>query len=280
MAEARGRPMWLRCRSRRLIRALEAECEQSLNVGNVSGALDTLQVLSDRFRWHSLAEKLLFYRSNRPDSIALEIELLQGISLSTCFRKHHRFYAEVSLAYRACVCEDIALASEVQRRLEREVFDLEADSGTITCRRRNRENRLKMLISSNAALMHLALLKNDHLSLIDIGFRSSALLNKIDFDNVPADVSLRMISNFTRCLVLNAPRSNQCVVADLIVLVNEAKRQRHSNSRAQEDHLSFVKTILNAVDLETVPAILTIDTPRLRVAFAAYWQNGSAAVSS
>ncbi|KZR73742.1 hypothetical protein [Prochlorococcus marinus] len=263
-----------------MIHSLDAEFQEAIRLNDVHRALAALEVLSGFYRWHSLVEKLLFYRSNRPTSISLEIALLKGIVDSTCFRKHHRAYAEVSLAYRAVACEDFILASEVKCRLEQAVVELEADPAMMICHRRNRENRLKRLISSKAALLHLALLKTDFNSLFSIGFLAHELLQSLDFDCVPPDVSLRMMSNFTRCLTLTAPMASQPVLLDLEILVNEAKRRRHRNSRAHEDHLGFVRMILEQLESEKVPKILTIETPMLRAALEVYWQDGLGAAKT
>jgi len=273
VAEARGRPLWLRVRSRRIVLAMEAETHAALGQGDAAAALASLETLTGRYRWHAPVETLLFRRAARPTDEATAAALLRGIAAGDGFRRHHRAYAAVSLAYRAAASGDQALARELQGGLERAVAELEADPATLRCRRRNRENRLKRLISSRAALLHLALLLKDLQSLAAIGPWAHALLARLDFDRLPADVSLRLMSNFGRCLALQAPAAPQDLRLDLERLVAEAARPRHRRSRAPEDHLGFLEGLL--ADLASgapLLAILNVDTPELRAGLGAFWQ--------
>lgn len=273
MAEARGRPLWLRFRSRRIVLALEAEVQVALARGDAAAALAALETLAARHRWHAPVETLLFRRAARPTDGATAAALLRGIAAGAGFRRHHRAYAAVSLAYRAAASGDRPLARELWAGLERAVAELEADPATLRCRRRNRENRLKRLISSRAALLHLALLLNDQPALAAIGPWAHALLARLDFDRLPADVSLRLMSNFGRCLALQAPTAPQALRLDLERLVAEASRPRHRHSRAPEDHLGFLRGLL--ADLESgapLLAMLNVDTPELRAGLGAFWQ--------
>ncbi|MCP9816466.1 hypothetical protein KBY76_07250 [Synechococcus sp. GreenBA-s] len=273
MAEARGRPLWLRFRSRRSVLALEEEARAALAHGDVAVALVALETLARRYRWHAPVEALLFRRAARPAGGAQAEALLRGIAACAGFRRHHRAYAAVSLVYRAAASGDCSLARELQVGLEAAVAELEADPATLHCGRRNRENRLKRLISSRAALLHLALLQHDQQALAAIGPWAHALLARLDFDRLPADVSLRLMSNFGRCLALQAPLAPQALRLDLERLVAEAARPRHRHSRAPEDHLGFLRGLL--ADLGTgapLLAILNVDTPELRAGLGAFWQ--------
>jgi hypothetical protein len=273
VAEARGRPLWLRVRSRRIVLVLEAETRAALVRGDVTAALVALETLAGRYRWHTPVETLLFRRAARPTDEATSAALLRGIAAGEGFRRHHRAYAAVSLAYQAAASGDRPLARELQAGLEQAVAELAADPATLHCCRRNRENRLKRLISSRAALLHLALVLNDQPSLAAIGPWAHALLARLDFDRLPADVSLRLMSNFGRCLALQAPLAPQALRLDLERLVAEAARPRHRHSRAPEDHLGFLRGLL--ADLGTgapLLAILNVDTPELRAGLGAFWQ--------
>lgn len=273
MAEARGRPLWLRFRSRQIVLTLEAKVHRSLERGDSGAALSALQTLAGRYRWHAPVETLLFRRAARPTDEVTVVALLRGIAAVETFRRHHRAYAAVSLAYRAVASGDHVLARELQAGLEHSVAELEADPATLRCRRRNRENRLKRLISSRAALLHLALVLNDQPSLEVIGPWAHALLANIEFNRLPADVSLRLMSNFGRCLALQAPMAPQRLRLDLERLAIEASQPRHHHSRAPEDHLGFLRALL--ADLETgdpLFRILNVDTPELRAALGSFWQ--------
>jgi hypothetical protein len=273
VAEARGRPLWLRFRSRRIVRALEAQAQAALTQGDSAGALAALESLAKLYRWHAPVETLLFRRAARPEDAATTAALLRGLVAGEGFRRHHRAYAAVSLAYLAASRGDRTLAAELRPALERAASELEADPGSLRCRRRNRENRLKRLISSRAALLHLALLQGDQGRLAAIGPWAHNLLEHLDFDRLPADVSLRLMSNFGRCLALQAPTAPQRLRLDLERLVREASRPRHRDSRAHEDHLSFLQTML--ADLESgepLAQILTVDSPELGQALQTFWQ--------
>lgn len=273
MAEARGRPLWLRVRSRRIVLALEAEAHAALAQGDAAAALVALETLAGRYRWHTPVETLLFRRAARPTDEATSAALLRGIAACEGFRRHHRAYAAVSLAYQAAASGDRPLARELQAGLEQAVAELVADPATLHCRRRNRENRLKRLISSRAALLHLALVLNDQSSLAAIGPWAHALLAHLDFDRLPADVSLRLMSNFGRCLALQAPLAPQALRLDLERLVAEAARPRHRHSRAPEDHLGFLRGLLAEFGTGApLLAILNVDTPELRAGLGAFWQ--------
>jgi hypothetical protein len=273
VAEARGRPLWLRFRSRRIVRDLEVEAHATLTLGDTAGALAALETLAKRYRWHAPVETLLFRRGARPGDAATTAALLRGIVAGEGFRRHHRAYAAVSLAYLAAGGGDRALAEELRPALERTASELEEDPASLRCLRRNRENRLKRLISSQAALLHLALLQGDQGRLAAIGPWAHNLLGRLDFDRLPADVSLRLMSNFGSCLALQAPTAPQRLRLDLERLVREASRPRHRDSRAHEDHLGFLRAMLADLDSgEPLAQILTVDSPELLRALQAFWQ--------
>lgn len=273
MAEARGRPLWLRFRSRRIVEALEVEAINSLAQGDAPSALASLGTLAGHYRWHAPVETLLFRRAARPEDAATTAALLRGIVAGEGFRRHHRAYAAVSLAYLAAAGGDRGLAEELRPALERAAAELEADPANLRCRRRNRENRLKRLISSRTALLHLALLQGDQGRLAAIGPWAHNLLARLDFDRLPADVSLRLMSNFGRCLALQAPTAPQRLRLDLERLVREASRSRHRDSRAHEDHLGFLQTLLADMESgEPLAQILTVDSPELLRSLQAFWQ--------
>ena len=281
MAEARGRPLWLRWRSRRSILHLQSEVQQALAVHDIPAALVALDVLAGDYHWHGTLETLLFRRASRPQDQASLVALLHGIARGSRFRRHHRAYALVSLAYRAAACGDGRLAEELRPSLEAAIARLDADPGTLHCQRRNRENRLKMLISSKAALAHVALLQNDWIALDGVGSWAHRLLESLDFDRLPADVTLRLMSNFGRCLALQAPRSPGPLRTDLERLAGEAARPRHRHSRAHEDHLAFVLDLVAALEREApIQAILNEDTPLLRDRLQAFWQAAQAGLGT
>ncbi len=275
MAEARGRPLWLRFRSRQEVKARELEAQAALARGDSATALSLLAELASRYHWHAPVETLLFLRARRPDDATTTTELLRGIASDGRFRSHHQSYAAVSLAYLAASGGDRALAEELRPNLERAASDLEADPQCRSCRRRNRENRLKRLISSRAALFHLALLQGEMERLDVIGAWAHALLTTLDFDRLPADVSLRLMSNFGRCLALQAATAPRRLRLDLERLAREASRPRHRRSKAHEDHLGFLRGILHDLEKGEPPLqILSVDTPELRLALQTFWHAG------
>lgn len=271
MPDRRGRPMWLRLSSRAIIRSHEKELEEALACGDISEALRVLEILASRYCWHKPVEKLLFYRVNRPKNSADTIDIFKAILVGSSFRRHHRVYALVSLAYLAVKNHDVALARECQMLLCRSVSLLESDPRSFSCRSRNRENRLKQLVSTKTALLHLALLLGERESLSDIGLWAHNLLLFLDFDRINADAALRMMSNFSRCLALYALTDLQSTLLDLHQLMIEARRSRHLKSRAQEDHLGFIQQIVRDIETGTVPRILTVDSPGLSLRLNDFW---------
>jgi hypothetical protein len=265
--------MWLRLRSRAIIRSHEQEIELALASRNVPEALRALEKLSCRYCWHRPVEKLLFYRSNRPENSTDTIDLFRAISVGSCFRRHHRAYALVSLAYLAVSNHDVALARESQELLSKSVSLLEKEPGLLKCNLRNRENRLKQLISTKAALFHLALMLEEKRSLPGIGLWAHKLLLLLDFDSIKADVVLRMMSNFGRCLALYALVDDPGARLDLHKLMIEAGRSRHRWSRASEDHLGFLRKIVSDLEAGKVPEILAVNSLSLDLSFSSVWQD-------
>lgn len=267
----RGRPMWLRLRSREVIRSYEYEVKKELAHGNVSAAICALEILSCRYCWHQSVERLLFYRANRPEELGHTINLFKAISHGSYFLRHHKAYAKVSLAYLAVKCRDSNLARESQALLLESVAALEGDPKLLTCHLRNRENKLKQLISTKTALLHLSLMLEECQSLPAIGLWAHELTQALDFDQVKADVALRMISNLSRCLVLYALVDAGAALLDLRLLIVEAGRQRHRWSRASENHLEFVENIVSDLGNGKIPDILTVDSPSLRLTLQKFW---------
>lgn len=271
--DRRGRPKWLRLRSRYVIRSYEKEVEEQLAHGNVQAAMRALEILSCRYCWHQSVEKLLFYRANRPVDCDLAIDLFKGICDGVCFLSHHRAYARVSLAYLAVKSQNIALARESQSLLCKSAAFLENAPKLFGCQLRNRENHLKRLVSTKTALLHLSLMLERGRSLPAIGLWAHNLLLALDFDQIQADVAFRMISNFCRCLVLYALIDVQAALLDLRRLIVEAGRQRYRWSRASENHLEFVENIVRDLEGGRVPGILTVDSPFLCLTLNEFWRD-------
>ena len=265
--------MWLRLRSRAIIRSHEQDVEKALASRNISEALRVLEKLSCHYCWHQSVENLLFYRGNRPENSADTIDLFQAISVGSCFLRHHRAYALVSLAYLAVINDDVALARESQALLHKSASLLESDPGSLKCHLRNRENRLKQLISTKAALFHLALMLEENQSLPGIGLWAHNLLLLLDFDRIKADVAFRMMSNFGRCLALYALVDDSAARLDLHKLMIEAGRARYRFSRASEDHLGFIQHILSDLENGKVPKILSVNIPSLDLSFSRVWKD-------
>jgi len=299
VADLRARPLWLRWRSRARIERWEAVVTAALANGEPEIALQALQQLTGNLHWHRPVETLLFHRSSRPTDLRVQIALLRGIAAGNSFRPHHRAYAQVSLAYRAAETGDLDLAQALVPLLETEATTLLADPASLRCRRRNRENRLKRLISCRTALYHLYLLLDQPWQLAAIAGWAHGLLPRLDFNRLPADVVLRLMSNYARCLCLQAPLAAPpglpvplvLLRRDLERLEQEAGRPRHRRSRAREDHLGFLRQLVAALDhplpmategrsiagADPLPPLaedlLIVDTPLLRRCIAEYWRQ-------
>ena len=252
--------------------------------GDVEEMLSLLAGMEPRQR-QQLVDRLLFQRAHRPEDVGTQIALLEGLQQMTLLPEHQRAYALIALGWthlrerstdqaKRCICP---LEDDVQRLL--------ADPETLRCGRRNRENRLKRLISCWNLLGHLHLQDENWSALLELSGSSSDLLHRLDPDQLPGDVLLRVSSNWARTLLWQGPQQPQKLVDDLQRLLAIIESDRCAASRPEEDHRGFVRDWLRRMSTwmadpskgvlsrEELASALTVSTLDLIAAAEQYWRQ-------
>ena len=80
------------------------------------------------------------------------------------------------------------------------------------------------------------------------------LLVETDLMRIPADVLLRMSSNWVRCLVWNWQISPEVLLDDLMLLQKALNDERCAESRPDEDHRAFLDAALQRLQGGEGPA--------------------------
>jgi hypothetical protein len=153
----------------------------------------------------------------------------------------------VALGWWAVRRGDRARAAALCEVLEASSRSLQQRGGTLRCRRRNRENHLKRLVSTWTVLAHLWLMLDRCDRLPPLAEAVHALLHRLGPGRPPADVMLRMSSNLARCLVLQGPNDPERLLADLTLLHDELMGEGDAASAPQEDHRRYVAELREGV---------------------------------
>ena len=140
--------------------------------------------------------------------------------------------------------------------LESFVRQLESDPGTRICRRGNRSNRAKLLISCYATLIRLHLALGNREELAVVGRRAANFMDGFDLNAIDTDTSFRLTRNLMRCLVIDVleawrlgdPFLYQQARQRLARVEKHCNQSLHDASNAQEDHRGFAKALLEEVD--------------------------------
>jgi hypothetical protein len=251
---------------------LEARVHHAMARNDDRTALADLQTLARRHGRHGLVHRLLFRRGFRPKDPAAQRRLLWGVAEDEDFDPQHRAYALISLVYRSLKDGDVAQADRLVPAIEAMAERLERDPGTLHCQQRNRDNGAKLLISCYASLLHLQLLRGDGRQVAAIGGRGVALAERIDYDQLPADVAFRLTTNFGRVLSVAAldawRRRDEAALDRALAALDGLRRQahdpRHAGSGAQENHRRFVDGMV-----EAIRSLPPAGTPRQEPALAA-----------
>lgn len=266
-----------------------ADCDERFRTayrsGHVAGMLAVLEQMPSHRR-KDLVDRLLFQRAHRPVELVVQIALLERLQQSEILLQHQRAYAGIALGWTLLRCGEPSVSSRCRPVLEADVSALLADPETRSCSQRNRENRLKRLISCWNLLSHLALQEGDAAALLDLSSRSSSLLSSLDPESVPGDVLLRVSSNWARTLLWQAPAQPDRLVDDLNQLLVIIESERCSESRPEEDHRAFVRQWLHqaaawhsmpSADLEQASSplvqALTVHTPVLEQRCQRFWKD-------
>ena len=233
---------------------LGSRVHRAVGANDDATALADLHTLAERHGRHELVHRLLFRRGFRPKDPASQRRLLWGVAGDQVFHHSHRSYALISLSYRSLKDGDSSQAALLIPRIEAMAAALENDPATLTCPLGNRRNRAKLLVSSYATLVHLQLLVRDGDAVARIGAQALALAERMDYEQLPADVAYRLTTNLARSLgvaQLDAWRRHddegqRRALAALEALRLETLNPRHGGSGAQENHRRFVASLLES----------------------------------
>ena len=255
--------------------------------GDVETMVALLEGMQPRQR-QELVDRLLFQRAHRPAEVAVQVALLERLQHLPGLPEHQRAYALIALGWTHLRLGDGAAADRCIPLLQADVARLQADPATPRCDRRNRENRLKRLVSCWNLLGHLQLRRGDWNALPLLSDASRELLMQMDVESVPGDVLLRVSSNWARTLLWQAPCHAGRLAEDLTRLSELIASERCSASRPEEDHRAFVSQWqqralawrdhppVDAVEAaQILAAALTLPTPALQQGCRSFWERRS-----
>ena len=211
----------------------------ALEMADWSDLLEALQRFRRRPR-RDLIERLLFQRGLRPQDTTQQKDLFASLLDADVLDPDQRLYAGIALGWSLIRIADAQAALPLIDQLMLAAGRLEVDPSTQQCQRRNRDNRLKRLVSTWTVLVHLALLTGRDELIGEIAAAAHRLLERTDLNGIPADVLLRMSSNWARCLVWQWPVSPDRLKADLDALCRGVQHERCGISLPDEDHRRFL----------------------------------------
>jgi hypothetical protein len=227
------------------INVKSTELREALRSNSTSKAISLIEELITQHDHYLPVKNILFVKKYRPKSIPHLIVLLRFLSKSPLLHPTHRVYADIALAYQALNLEDKNLAGEMIEPLKATGDKLALNPDTYKCQRPNRRNKFKLFISVNTCLFQLHLLCGNFSEPKLIANGCHIVLNRLSFDQLPAEVSYRAMSNFARLVCLQP--SSEVVKQDLALLSQEARRTRHNNHPASENHRDFLENLQNLV---------------------------------
>lgn len=235
-----------------LLEALALRCCAD---GDVAAALELFIRLWSDWGSSELLYRLLFRRRFRSAHARDHALLLQRIAAAEPLPAHFRAYGAIAWAYRTLEDQDPESMAAAVAPIARLAEELEADPGTPSCGREDRENRAKLLISCYTVLGRLHFSLEDFPAFSAVARRSAQLAEQLDLDRIDADVSYRLLSNLLRCLGcswLEAwSRQDAAALAQVTTrieaVVREAQSPRHQASQAREDHAGFARQVAAAL---------------------------------
>ncbi|QBE67804.1 Glycosyltransferase [Synechococcus sp. WH 8101] len=168
--------------------------------GQAREVMDTLWL-----RYGHLGElkQLLFRRGNRPSEREEQVLLFEELVGSTVLPLHARNYCLVVMAHRCVDLDDQPRMRRCVMAIDAMATGLEQDPGTRLCRRANRRNRTKLLVSCYATLQRLHLGLQDFEALVALGRRALIFFDSLDLNRIDPDTSYRLTRNSLRVLSLN-----------------------------------------------------------------------------
>ena len=217
-----------------------------------------------------ILHQLLFRRGSRPGSRFDQLLLFDVLAASPVLPLHYSGYCWVVRTYRAIDAKDAQAMRRGVQGLGAILARLEADPNTYRCLKPNRENRAKLLISSQLTRLR-ALMALEDWSGLDLAARE--LLDsarRYDPFLIERNTATRMTRNIMRSLTVAAVmawhRGDACgfdAVLDQISRLREAcyaERFDPITNKTQEDHRGFSDAILEILSACHWPA----DQPEAR----------------
>ena len=235
---------------------LRALIPRSVEAGDFDYALEAMEDLWVKNGQIDYLRKLLFRRGSRPEGSQRQIALFETLARSIELPMTYRCYLQVVLAYRIIDSGDQIRMRQSTVALESIVRQLESDSGTRICRRGNRSNRAKLLISCYATLTRLHLSLGSREELAAIGRRAANFMDGLDLNAIDTDTSFRLTRNLMRCLVIDVLEAwrlgdqslYQQARQRLARVEKHCHQSLHDVNNAQEDHRGFAQALLKEVD--------------------------------
>jgi hypothetical protein len=183
---------------------LSALAPRLVAAGQYGQALGLIEVL-----WRETADidflhRLLFRRGARPAAKADQLRLFATLASSHVLPMHYTGYCRVVSTYRAVDVKDEEAIRASLPPLEQLIQSLEQDPGTFRCLRSNRENRAKLLISAQLALLRAQIGLQDWPALDACGKRLMRSVERYRPECIDPNTAARMTRNILRCLTIES----------------------------------------------------------------------------
>ncbi|QNJ04928.1 UDP-glycosyltransferase/glycogen phosphorylase [Synechococcus sp. MEDNS5] len=230
-----------------------------VRLGSYREAREVMEELWLRFGHLGELKQLLFRRGNRPSDRGEQVLLFEELADSAVLPLHARNYCLVVLGHRCADLNDQLRMRRCVTQIELMATRLEDDPGTRLCRRANRRNRTKLLISCYATLQRLQLGLQDFDAFAALGRRALVFFESLNLNCLDPDTSYRLTRNSLRVLVINVIEGWRCMDLELIRRVIplmeslrfHCRQEYFDGQSAQENHRGFADAMLKICnDLE------------------------------
>ena len=201
-----------------------------------------------------LLHQLLFRRGSRPGGRGDQLALFDVLAASTILPLHYSGYCRVVRTYRAIDQKDAVMLRRCCDALTDTISGLEADPDTFHCLKPNRENRVKLLISSHLTRLRALMALRDHDGLDLAAVELEASSRRYDPFAIDRTTATRMTRNIMRCLAIAAVmawhRKDRARFDGVVLEVQRLQQASHADrfdpiaQRTQEDHRSFADQML------------------------------------
>ncbi|MFY8148131.1 MAG: sulfotransferase [Prochlorococcaceae cyanobacterium] len=235
-----------------LLEALALRCCDS---GARESAVALLVRLWQEHGRSHLLYRLLFRRRFRTAHGDDPAALLERIAVAEALPAHFRAYGAIALAYRTLEAQDSERMAAAITPIAAIAAELEADPETPRCRRADRENRAKLLVSCYTVLSRLQVQVGSFAAFSEVARRAAALSEALDLGQIDPDVGYRIVSNLLRCLgtawleawLRRDAAALERVTARIEAVARHAQDPRHGAVRVREDHAGFAREVSDAL---------------------------------